>query len=45
MDEEFNKKMKEHREIKWTEILRIAISDYLSKIEKPSVIYIKELRN
>jgi hypothetical protein len=45
VDEEIHKKMKFHPEIKWTEILRRAILDYLIKIEETNVISMKELRN
>ncbi len=36
--------MKNHPEIKWTEIVRRAIGDYLVKIEKPREMAMKEFR-
>jgi len=45
VDEDLHKKMKAHPEIKWTEILRKAILEYLSRIEAPDQISITELRN
>lgn len=45
IDKELHKKMKLHPEIKWTEILRRAILEYLKKIEEPNKISIKELRD
>ena len=44
VDDDLHKKMKTHPEIKWTEILRNAIVNYLKKIEEPDVITVEELR-
>ena len=44
VDDDLHKKMKEHPEIKWTEILRQAIIDYLKKVEKIDVIPINEFK-
>ena len=45
VDDELHKKMKEHPEIKWTEILRQAIANYLKKVEEIDVLPITEFRN
>jgi hypothetical protein len=45
IDKELHKKMKSHPEIKWTEILRRAIVDFLNKMEEPDQISVEELRN
>ncbi len=45
VDQDLHRKMKNHPEIKWSEILRRAIIDYLTKIEEPSQISVKDLRN
>jgi len=45
VDKELHKKMKAHPEIKWTEILRRAIMDFLNKVEEPDQISVEELRN
>ena len=44
VDDDLHKKMKEHPEIKWTEILRQAIIDYLRKVEEIDVIPISVFR-
>ena len=44
IDDDIHKKMKEHSEIKWTEILRQSIINYLKKLEKIDVISIKDFR-
>nr|MDO8114908.1 hypothetical protein [Candidatus Sigynarchaeota archaeon] len=36
--------MKNHPEIKWTEIVRRAIMEYLAKIEEPEMMTIAEMR-
>ncbi|MHA1292533.1 MAG: hypothetical protein ACTSQJ_07695 [Promethearchaeota archaeon] len=43
-DDDIHKKMKEHPEIKWTEILRQSILTYLKKITEIDTIPIKEFR-
>ncbi|MGQ4873438.1 MAG: hypothetical protein ACP6IY_05115 [Promethearchaeia archaeon] len=45
VDDNLHRKMKEHPEIKWTEILRRAIIDYLRKIEEIDIISMKDFRN
>jgi len=45
VDKEMHKKMKAHPEVKWSEILRRAIKEYLDKIEAPNQISVEELRN
>ncbi len=45
VDDNLHRKMKEHPEIKWTEILRRAIIDYLKKIEEIDIISMKDFRN
>jgi len=44
VDNDLHKKMKEHPEIKWTEILRQSIINYLKKVEEMDVISIKDFR-
>lgn len=44
IENDIHKRMKAHPEIKWTEILRQAILEYLTKIEEPNQISVKELR-
>ena len=44
IDEDIHKKMKEHPEINWTEILRKSIKNYLKKKEQTNVIPIDEFR-
>ena len=45
IDDEIHKKMKDHPEINWTEILRNSIIEYLKKIEETTVLSIEEFRN
>ena len=44
INKELHKRMKTHPEIKWTEILRRAIMDFLNKMEEPDQISVEELR-
>ncbi len=44
VDDDIHKKMKEHPEIKWTEILRQSIVNYLKNVEEIDVISIKDFR-
>ena len=44
IDDDIHKKMKEHPEIKWTEILRQSIIKYLKNVEEIDVISIKDFR-
>lgn len=44
IDDDIHKKMKEHPEIKWTEILRQSIVNYLKNVEEIDVISIKDFR-
>ena len=44
VDDDLHKKMKQHPEIKWTEILRQSIMNYLKKVEEMDVISIKNFR-
>ena len=44
VDEDIHKKMKEHPEVNWTEILRQAIIDHLKKIEEIDTISIKDFK-
>ena len=44
VDDDIHKKMKEHPEIKWTEILRQSIINYLKNLEEIDVISIKDFR-
>ncbi len=41
---ELFERMRKHREIKWSEVLRRAITDYLRRLEGAGVIDISELR-
>ncbi|MHA1729372.1 MAG: hypothetical protein ACTSWY_11650 [Promethearchaeota archaeon] len=43
VDDEMHKKMRQHPEIKWTEILRQVIRDYLKKLDTPNSISAREL--
>ncbi|KKL92770.1 hypothetical protein LCGC14_1881340, partial [marine sediment metagenome] len=38
------KKMKDHPEIKWTEILRQSIANYLKKVEEIDILSINDFR-
>ncbi len=44
VDDDLYKKMKEHPEIKWAEILRQSILDYPDKVEERDIISINEFR-
>lgn len=44
IDEDLYKKMKEHPEIKWPEVLRESIEDYLKKVEKIDSVSMKEFK-
>ncbi len=44
VDDELHKKMKDHPEIKWTEILRQSIINYLKKVEEIDVLLIKDFK-
>ncbi len=44
VDDDIHKKMKEHPEIKWTEILRQSITNYLKKEEEIDVLSINDIR-
>ncbi|MHA1197032.1 MAG: hypothetical protein ACTSRH_08195 [Promethearchaeota archaeon] len=44
VDEDIHKKMKEHPEVNWTEILRQAIIDHFKKIEEIDIISIKDFK-
>jgi len=44
VDDDLHKKMKQHPEIKWTEILRQSIVNYLKKVEEMDVISIGNFR-
>ncbi|KKN13122.1 hypothetical protein LCGC14_1009560 [marine sediment metagenome] len=44
VDDDLHKKMKEHPEIKWTEILRQSIANYLKKVEEIDVLSINDFR-
>ncbi|HEC37394.1 hypothetical protein LCGC14_2312400 [marine sediment metagenome] len=44
VDDELHKKMKDHPEIKWTEILRQSIANYLKKMEEIDVLSINDFR-
>ena len=44
IDDDIHKKMKNHPEIKWTEILRQSILDYLKEVEELDVLPIKDFR-
>jgi len=44
VDDDLHKQMKEHPEIKWTEILRQSILNYLKKIEEIDELSIEDFR-
>ncbi len=44
LDPDLHKRMKAHPEVKWTEIIREAISEYLSQIDEPFPKTVGELR-
>ncbi len=44
VDDELHKKMKDHPEIKWTEILRQSIINYIKKVEEIDVLSIKDFK-
>ncbi len=44
VDDDLHKKMKDHPEIKWTEILRQSIVNYLKEVEEIDVLPIKAFR-
>ncbi|MHA1231181.1 MAG: hypothetical protein ACTSPQ_11095 [Candidatus Helarchaeota archaeon] len=44
VDVELYKRMKKHPEIKWSEILRRSIIEYLKKLEGKEIITVEELR-
>ena len=44
VDDDLHKKMKNHPEIKWTEILRQSIINYLKKVEEIDILPIKTFR-
>ncbi len=44
IDDDIHKKMKAHPEIKWTEILRNSIIEYLKKMEETDILQIEEFR-
>ncbi len=44
VDVELYKRMKKHHEIKWSEILRRSIIEYLKKLEGKEIITVEELR-
>jgi len=44
VDDDLHKKMKAHPEIKWTEILRQSLVNYLKKLEEIDVLPIKDFR-
>ncbi len=44
VDDDIHKKMKQYPEIKWTEILRQSIADYLKKLEEIDVLTLKDFR-
>jgi hypothetical protein len=45
VDDDLHKKMKEHPEIKWTEILRQSIINYLKKVEEIDEISIEDFKS
>jgi uncharacterized protein YhaN len=45
VDDELNKRMKSHPEIKWSEVCRQAILKYLEEHDKPTKMSINELRS
>jgi hypothetical protein len=44
LDNDLYRRMKKHPEIKWTEILRQSLANYLNKIEQPEKMSMEELR-
>ena len=44
VDDDLHKQMKEHPEIKWTEILRQSILNYLKKVEEIDELSIEDFR-
>ena len=44
VDDDIHKKMKEYPEIKWTEVLRQSIVNYLKKVEEIDVLSIKDFK-
>ncbi len=44
VDDELHKKMKEHPEIKWTEILRRFIANYLKKVKEIDILSFNDFR-
>ncbi len=44
VDYDLHKKMKDHPEIKWTEILRQSIANYLKKVEEIDVLSIRDFK-
>ncbi len=44
VDDDLHKKMKDHPEIKWTEILRQSIANYLKKVEEIDILSINDFR-
>ena len=44
IDKTLHSQMRAHPEIKWTEILRQSIRDFLAKIDEPKEISMQELR-
>ena len=44
VDDNLHKKMKEHPEIKWTEIFRQSIANYLKKVEEIDVLSVKDFK-
>lgn len=44
VDDELHKRMRDHPEVKWTEILRQSIIDYLKKVEEIDVISVSDFR-
>jgi predicted transcriptional regulator len=45
VDDDLHKKMKEHPEIKWTEILRQSIINYLKKVEEIDEMSIEDFKS
>jgi predicted transcriptional regulator len=45
VDDDLHKKMKEHPEIKWTEILRQSIINYLKKVEEINEMSIEDFKS
>jgi len=44
VDDDIHKKMKEYPEIKWTEVLRQSIVNYLKKVEEIDVLTITDFK-